>query len=38
MTQTEKPLDIHSYISLVLRQKWWIIIPLVASAFVSFGI
>ena len=37
MTATEKPLDIHSYIAMGLRRKWYIIIPLVLSVMASFA-
>jgi len=35
MTSTEKPLDIQGYISMGLRRKWYIIIPLVVSVIAS---
>jgi polysaccharide chain length determinant protein (PEP-CTERM system associated) len=37
MTTPEKPLDIHSYIAMGLRRKWYIIIPLVLSVMASFA-
>jgi polysaccharide chain length determinant protein (PEP-CTERM system associated) len=38
MPETEKPFDIHAYIEIALRRKWYIIIPLVCSILVSFGV
>lgn len=38
MPETEKPFDIHEYLELALRRKWYIIIPLVCSILVSFGV
>jgi len=38
MTDTEKPFDIHSYINLALRRKWYIVIPLILSIVGSFGV
>jgi polysaccharide chain length determinant protein (PEP-CTERM system associated) len=37
MTTPEKPLDIHNYIEMGLRRKWYIIIPLVLSVMASFA-
>ena len=36
MTTPEKPLDIHNYIEIGLRRKWFIIIPLVLGILISF--
>jgi polysaccharide chain length determinant protein (PEP-CTERM system associated) len=36
--ETEKPFDIHAYIEIALRRKWYIIIPLVLSLLISFGV
>jgi len=36
--ETEKPFDIHAYIEIALRRKWYIIIPLVCSILISFGV
>ena len=38
MAETEKPLDIKAYVGMALRRKWYIVIPLVASVFISFGV
>jgi polysaccharide chain length determinant protein (PEP-CTERM system associated) len=38
MPETEKPFDIHQYLGIALRRKWYIIIPLVCSILVSFGV
>jgi polysaccharide chain length determinant protein (PEP-CTERM system associated) len=38
MPETEKPLDIHAYIGMALRRKWYIIIPLVVCIVGSFGV
>jgi polysaccharide chain length determinant protein (PEP-CTERM system associated) len=35
---TEKPFEIHDYIQMGLRRKWYIVLPLVASVAVSFGV
>ena len=34
----EKPLNIHDYLEIGLRQKWYIIVPLVVSILISFGV
>jgi polysaccharide chain length determinant protein (PEP-CTERM system associated) len=36
--ETEKPFDIHAYIEIALRRKWYIIIPVVLSMLLSFGV
>jgi polysaccharide chain length determinant protein (PEP-CTERM system associated) len=36
--EAEKPLDIRQYLEIALRRKWYIIIPLVCSTVISFGI
>jgi polysaccharide chain length determinant protein (PEP-CTERM system associated) len=33
-----KPFDIHDYIQIALRRKWYIVIPLVFSILISFGV
>jgi len=33
-----KPLNIHDYLEIGLRQKWYIIVPLVVSILISFGV
>jgi polysaccharide chain length determinant protein (PEP-CTERM system associated) len=33
-----KPFDIHDYIQIGLRRKWYIIVPVVISILVSFGV
>ncbi|MEI9479095.1 MAG: Wzz/FepE/Etk N-terminal domain-containing protein, partial [Deltaproteobacteria bacterium] len=38
MAETEKPLDIHAYVNMALRRKWYIIIPLVVSLVASFAV
>ena len=38
MAETEKPLDIHAYIGMALRRKWYIIIPLILSVVGSFAV
>jgi polysaccharide chain length determinant protein (PEP-CTERM system associated) len=35
---TEKPFNIHDYLDIGLRRKWYIIIPLVICALGSFGV
>ena len=35
---TEKPLNIQDYLDIGFRRKWYIIIPLIASVFISFGV
>src|SRR4030042_604829 len=37
MTTTEETFDIHKYIEMGLRRKWYIIIPLVLSIVISFA-
>jgi polysaccharide chain length determinant protein (PEP-CTERM system associated) len=34
----EKPFNIHGYLAICIRRKWYIIIPLVASILFSFGV
>jgi polysaccharide chain length determinant protein (PEP-CTERM system associated) len=34
----EKALNIHNYLEIGLRQKWYIIVPLVVSILISFGV
>ena len=36
--ETEKPFDIRQYLEIALRRKWYIIIPLVCSLVISFGL
>jgi len=38
MPETEKPFDIRQYLEIALRRKWYIIIPLVCSLVISFGV
>jgi polysaccharide chain length determinant protein (PEP-CTERM system associated) len=38
MPETEKPLDIHAYIGMALRRKWYIILPFVVCIVGSFGV
>jgi len=38
MTTTESSLDIHSYVAMGLRRKWYIIIPLVLSVVIAFAV
>ena len=38
MPETEKPFDIREYLEIALRRKWYIIIPLVCSLVISFGV
>ena len=38
METTEKPFNIHDYIEIGLRRKWYLIIPLVLSVVVSVGV
>jgi polysaccharide chain length determinant protein (PEP-CTERM system associated) len=38
MPETEKPFDIREYLEIALRRKWYIIIPLVCSMVISFGV
>jgi len=38
MAQIEKPFNIHDYLDIGLRRKWYIIIPLVVCALGSFGV
>ena len=38
MATTEKPFNIHDYLDIGLRRKWYIIIPLVICVLVSFGV
>ena len=38
MATTEKPFNIHDYLDIGLRRKWYIIIPLVLGVLVSFGV
>lgn len=38
MAATEKPFDIHDYLAIGLRRKWYIVIPLIASILISFGV
>jgi len=38
MNQTEKPLNLHDYIEIALRRKWAIMIPLIGSIVISFGV
>ena len=38
MNETQKPFDIRSYLDIGRRRKWYIIIPLVLSILVSFGV
>ena len=34
----QKPFDIHDYLAIGLRRKWYIVIPLIASILISFGV
>jgi uncharacterized protein involved in exopolysaccharide biosynthesis len=34
----QKPFNLHDYLVIGLRRKWYIIIPLIISIFVSFGV
>ena len=36
--QDQQTFDIHTYIDIALRRKWYIIIPLVLSVAVAFGV
>jgi polysaccharide chain length determinant protein (PEP-CTERM system associated) len=38
MPTTEKPFNIHDYLEMGLRRKWYIVIPLVLCVLVSFGV
>ena len=38
MNDTQKPFDIHSYLDIGRRRKWYIIIPFVISVLISFGV
>ena len=38
MPATEKPFNIHDYVEMGLRRKWYIVIPLVLCVLVSFGV
>ena len=38
MPATEKPFNIHDYLEMGLRRKWYIVIPLVLCVLVSFGV
>lgn len=38
MENIPKPLGLNDYITVGLRRKWYIIIPLIASIFISFGV
>lgn len=38
VTNVEKPLDIHAYIAMALRRKWYIVIPLVACVLLSYAV
>lgn len=38
MNETQKPPSIHDYIEKALRRKWCIILPLVGSILISFGV
>jgi polysaccharide chain length determinant protein (PEP-CTERM system associated) len=38
MATQEQTLDIHTYIDIALRRKWYIIIPLVLSVAIAFGV
>ncbi len=38
VTNVDKPLDIHAYIGMALRRKWYIVIPLVACVLLSYGV
>src|SRR4030043_141167 len=38
MAETEKPLDIQTYVGMALRRKWYIIIPLVVCIVGSFAV
>ncbi len=36
--EAERPFNIQDYLEIGLRRKWYIIVPLIASIFVSFGV
>jgi len=36
--EQEKTLNIHEYLAIGLRRKWWIIIPVIAAVFISYGV
>lgn len=38
MENTPKPLGLQDYIAIGMRRKWYIIIPLIAAVFISFGV
>jgi polysaccharide chain length determinant protein (PEP-CTERM system associated) len=38
MPTTEKPFNIHDYLEVGLRRKWYIIIPLILCVLASFGV
>jgi polysaccharide chain length determinant protein (PEP-CTERM system associated) len=38
MTPAEKPINIHGYLDIARRRKWYIIIPLAISIMVSLGV
>jgi polysaccharide chain length determinant protein (PEP-CTERM system associated) len=38
MATTEKPLNMHDYLAVGLRRKWYVVIPLIASILISFGV
>jgi polysaccharide chain length determinant protein (PEP-CTERM system associated) len=38
MTDTQKTFNIHDYIDIAYRRKWYVVIPLVVSILVSFGV
>jgi len=38
LDNTPKPLGLNDYIAIGLRRKWYIIIPLIAAVFISFGV
>ncbi len=38
MNNPEKLSDIHDYLEICLRRKWYIIVPLIVSILVSFGV
>lgn len=38
MVDTEKPFNIHDYIEIGLRRKWYTILPIIASVLISFAV
>lgn len=38
MAEQEKPFNIHDYIDIAMRRKWYLVIPLALSVLVSYGV